>query len=60
MAALGQARFDGQITPEDESTVLAKLLTYWALQMTLDTSSYCALEGNRRVQPGSSTVAVVL
>jgi hypothetical protein len=41
-AVLGQARMDGQLTPEEESTILAKLLTHWALKTTLDMSFYCA------------------
>lgn len=42
LAVLGQGRFNGCLTPEEESTLIAKLLTYWALKMTLDMSSYCA------------------
>lgn len=34
-AVIGQAKFDGQITPEDEGRLLASLLTHWALQSTL-------------------------
>lgn len=41
-AVLGQARADGQLTPEDESVLVAKLLTHWALRSTLDTSFACA------------------
>jgi len=41
-AAIGQARADGKMSPEAESTVLAKLLTYWALRSTLDMSAVCA------------------
>ena len=41
-AVLGQASADGQLTPEDESALLAKLLTHWALRSTLDASSACA------------------
>jgi len=41
-AVLGQARADGHVTPEDESVVLAKLLTHWALRATLDTTYMCA------------------
>lgn len=41
-AVLGQARADGLLSPEDESELLAKLLTYWAMRSTLDTSAYCA------------------
>jgi hypothetical protein len=38
-AVLGQARVNGRLSPEDESKMLAYLLTYWALRSTLDTSS---------------------
>jgi hypothetical protein len=41
-AVLGQARADNQLTPEDESTLLAKLLTHWALSNTLDSAAACA------------------
>lgn len=41
-AVLGQARADGSMSPEDESELLAKLLTFWAMRSTLDTSAYCA------------------
>jgi hypothetical protein len=41
-AVIGQARADGNITPEDESTLLSKLLTYWALRATVNTSELCA------------------
>jgi hypothetical protein len=34
-AAIAQARMDGEVSPEEESRVLANLLTYWALQSTL-------------------------
>jgi hypothetical protein len=39
---LGQASADGQLTPEDESALLAKLLTHWALRSTLEASAACA------------------
>jgi hypothetical protein len=38
-AALGQARADGRLSPEQESTILAQLLTQWALHSALDTSA---------------------
>ena len=41
-AVLGQAKADGSLSPEDESNLLAKLLTFWAMRSTLDTSAYCA------------------
>jgi hypothetical protein len=40
-AVIGQARANGQLTPEDESTLLARLLTHWALRSTLDTTQTC-------------------
>jgi hypothetical protein len=41
-AVLGQAKADGKLSPEDESDILGKLLTYWAMRSTLDASAYCA------------------
>jgi len=49
-AVLGQARADGSMSPEDESDLLAKLLTFWAMRSTLDTSAYCAAIPKSRVQ----------
>jgi hypothetical protein len=40
-AAIGQGRADGRITPEEESTVIGKLLSYWALQSTLEAADLC-------------------
>ncbi len=51
-AVIGQARADGRMNPEQESTIVARLLTYWALRSTLDTSAVCARQmGRRRRQP---------
>ena len=41
-AAIGQGRSDGKITPEEESLVLGKLLTHWALTSTLEAAAGCA------------------
>jgi hypothetical protein len=41
-AAIGQGRADGTITPEEESTVLAKTLSHWALTSTLEAAAGCA------------------
>jgi hypothetical protein len=41
-AVLGQAKIDGGLSPEDESDLLAKLLTFWAMRSTLNASAYCA------------------
>lgn len=40
-AVMGQARMDGQISPEEESRTLAFMLTYWAMRSTLDISAIC-------------------
>jgi hypothetical protein len=50
-AVIGQARADGQIGPEEESQLLAKLLTHWALISTLDTSYICAHWRKQNKQP---------
>jgi hypothetical protein len=49
-AVIGQARADGRISPEDESTLFGKLLTHWALRATLNMSEICAATpaANRR------------
>jgi hypothetical protein len=48
-AVIGQAKLDGRITPEEESRMLAYLLTHWALRSTLDTSEICAAQRRRRL-----------
>ncbi|WP_174626760.1 hypothetical protein [Candidatus Methylobacter favarea] len=40
-AVIGQARADGRMSPEQESTILAKLLTYWAVCDILSTAAAC-------------------
>lgn len=46
-AAVGQAKMDGRITPEQESRVLGHLLTYWALRSTIDAGEICASSARR-------------
>jgi hypothetical protein len=41
-AAIGQGRVDGRITPEEESAVIGKLLTHWAVWSTLQSAASCA------------------
>lgn len=41
-AVIGQANADDKITPERESRLLTDLLTFWALQGTLDMSALCS------------------
>lgn len=42
-AAIGQARMDDRLSPEDESRLLAKLLTHWALAHSLQGAARCAV-----------------
>jgi hypothetical protein len=64
-AAIGQARADGRITPEQESRTLAYLLTYWALRSTLDIAEVCAthprprLAWQRSLIPTTAALAAV-
>ena len=41
-AAIGQAKADDRVSPEEESRILADLLTFWALRSSLDSSADCA------------------
>lgn len=43
-AVIGQARADGKMTPEEESRIVANLLTYWAMHSALDISAICATQ----------------
>jgi hypothetical protein len=40
-AVIGQARADDKLTPEMEARALSRLLTYWALKSSLETTAYC-------------------
>ena len=42
-AVIGQARLENRLSPEDESQLLAKLLTHWALASTLQGAARCAV-----------------
>ena len=48
-AVIGQTRAEGKISPEEESRLLADLLTYWALKGTLDMSEVCASQARARI-----------
>ena len=48
-AVIGQARADGKINPEEETRLLANLLTYWALRGTLDMSELCASQARATI-----------
>jgi hypothetical protein len=49
-AVIGQAKADGRLGPEDESDLLAKLLTHWAMRSTLDAAATCTPLPPRTVQ----------
>lgn len=40
-AVLGQARADNRLSPEAEARALSRLLRYWALSSSLETSAHC-------------------
>ncbi len=39
LAVIGQARADGLLAPEDESVLLERLLSHWAMRATLESSA---------------------
>jgi hypothetical protein len=47
-AVIGQARFDGRISPEQESQLIADLLAYWALRGTVDAAALASTALARR------------
>lgn len=51
-AAIGQGRADGKITPEEESIVVGKLLTHWAISSTLEAAAGCADPKSRFLTSG--------
>lgn len=55
-AVIGQARADGKITPEEESSALGNLLTYWAVKSALAASAACADQPARRLRYSDSRV----
>lgn len=57
-AVIGQARADGRISPEQESVILGKLLTHWALRSTLDTSVACSVRSGRRMHRAMTLITL--
>lgn len=43
-AVIGQAKLAGQVSAEQESQLVARLLTHWALRSTLDIANLCAAQ----------------
>lgn len=50
-AVIGQARSDGLMSPEQESTILGKLLTHWAFSSTLQVAADCSMRSGQRMLP---------
>jgi hypothetical protein len=40
-AVIGQARADDRLSPEQEARALSRLLSYWALKSSLETTAHC-------------------
>jgi hypothetical protein len=40
-AVIGQARADNRLSPEEEARALSRLLTFWALNSSLETTAHC-------------------
>jgi hypothetical protein len=64
-AVIGQARADGRMSPEQESTILAKLLTYWAVRSTLNATAACvmpevAYPHGKRIHEAEGGIAAVV
>ena len=55
-AVIGQAKAEGRVSPEDESDLLAKLLTHWAMRGTLNASAYCAALPSRHLKPAATAI----
>ncbi|AYG69311.1 MULTISPECIES: hypothetical protein [unclassified Rhizobium] len=50
-AVIGQAKADGHLGPEDESELLARLLTHWAIGSTLNVVPVWTALPGRQLQP---------
>ncbi|MGE5047331.1 MAG: hypothetical protein ACM3PC_02085 [Deltaproteobacteria bacterium] len=59
-AAIGQARVDDAIEPEQEGELLAAMLKEWALQGTIDTSAICAVKTAAPQFPAAPVVRAAL
>ena len=55
-AVIGQAKANGTLSPEDESDLLAKLLTHWAMRSTLDVSAACPAPPKRISTPSLALI----
>jgi hypothetical protein len=57
-AVIGQARFEGLISPEHESKSLIRMLNYWAVRDTLDDRVNCAKPARIKSAAPSFSLAV--
>jgi hypothetical protein len=57
-AVLGQARANGLLGAQQESDMVAKLLTHWALRSTLDLAAMCAGQSGLRTASASVTASI--
>jgi len=57
-AVVGQVRIEGKISPEEESRMLAYLLTYWAMRSTLNTTEFSARPAALKEEPEPAAVAL--
>lgn len=57
-AVIGQVRIEGKISPEEESRMLAYLLTYWAMRSTLNTTEFSARRTTLQKEPTPRAVAL--
>jgi hypothetical protein len=53
-AVIGQARATGEMSPEEESNLLANLLSYWAVRSALDISALCGTQLRPRLRQARS------
>ena len=55
-AVIGQAKANEALSPEDESDLLVKLLTHWAMRGTLDASTACLAPCRRISTPSLASI----
>jgi hypothetical protein len=56
-AVIGQARADDKLSPEDEARALSRLLTYWALKSSLETTAHCRPRIRGSASPAAALVS---
>jgi hypothetical protein len=59
-ATAGQAKFDGAISAEEESRAVIRLLRYWALKGSVDSSIACSTAVRPARRRGAAAVALAV